>query len=378
MLPRDPVQDGRAASPLELFFDLVFTVAVAGSSAGLYAVEATGDLPRALLAYAMVFFTIWWAWVNFTWFASAFDTDDWLYRLTTLVQMAGALVIAAGAGPAMSSLDFDLVTIGYVVLRLAMVAQWCRAAIANPAFRTVAWRWAGGIVIVQILWVARMLWAPEGWGLATFAVLAAVELAIPPLAQLRRHIPWHPHHVAERYGLFTLIVLGESVLASASAVIDATHSARHLAPLATMAALALVLAAALWWVYFARPMHSHLDTLGSAFAFGYFHYVIFGAIGAFSAGVEVMVRATAGEAPFGPPATVGTVAIPVAIFALGVWWLALRATLTGLGNGIVLALIALVAASPWANLGLAPAAAAMVALVILLEVAPGQPRLGRR
>jgi low temperature requirement protein LtrA len=377
MIPRDPEQDDRASSPLELFFDLVFTVAVAGSSTGLALAETSGDMPRAVLAYIMVFFTVWWAWVNFTWFASAFDTDDWLYRVTTLVQMAGALIIAAGAHQAMANLDFDLVTKGYVLLRVAMIAQWVRAGLNSQGFRQVAWRWAGGVGIVQVLWVARLYLVPQRWGLVSFAALVACELAIPPLAQWRRHIPWHPRHIAERYGLFTLIVLGESVLASASAVIEASQASHHLWALLTMAAGGLVLAACLWWIYFARPMHQHLDTMGSAFAFGYFHFVIFAAVGAFSSGIDVMIQQVEGSGPLSPGGAAATVGIPVAVYAAGVWWLALRSTLTRRGNAIALGLIAAVVASPWLGVGILPAAAAMVALVVLIEMARYVPALKR-
>jgi low temperature requirement protein LtrA len=222
-----------------------------------------------------------------------------------------------------------------------------------------------------------MYWAPAAWGVWTFIALVALELAIPPVAQWRRHIPWHPHHIAERYGLFTLIVLGESVLASATAVIDATQSSQHLTALLTMAAGGLVIAAALWWVYFARPMHQHLDTLKSAFAFGYFHYVIFAAVGAFSSGIDVMVQAVEGKGPLGPVAAAGTVAAPVAVFTLGVWWLALRTTLSRVGNAAVLGLVAVVLGSPWLGWGIIPAAAAMVAVVVVLEVAQRVPALRR-
>ncbi|MCI1748433.1 MAG: low temperature requirement protein A [Acidipropionibacterium sp.] len=112
MRPRDPSEQHRAASPLELFFDLVFVVAVSFSSQTLHHMEADGHLGAGILGYLMVFFAIWWAWMNFTWFATAFDTDDWLYRVMTIIQMAGVLILAAGTVPAMEHHDFTVVTIG--------------------------------------------------------------------------------------------------------------------------------------------------------------------------------------------------------------------------------------------------------------------------
>src|SRR5476649_1997941 len=82
----------RTSSPLELLFDLTFVVAIA-SLTGELAHGLLGGHPGAISAFLMVFAAVWWAWINFTWFASAFDVDDALYRVLTLVQMAGVLVL---------------------------------------------------------------------------------------------------------------------------------------------------------------------------------------------------------------------------------------------------------------------------------------------
>src|SRR2546429_9727277 len=96
MRPRDPHEAGRVASSLELFFDLVFVIAVSAAGAQLHHALSDKHIADGLVSFAMVFFGIWWAWMNFTWFATSFATDDWLYRLLTIVQMSGVLVLAAG------------------------------------------------------------------------------------------------------------------------------------------------------------------------------------------------------------------------------------------------------------------------------------------
>src|SRR4051794_31325905 len=96
MTGRSGAEPHRAATPLELLFDLCFVVAVAQASGALRHALGEHRPGHAVLGYAAVFFAIWWAWVNFTWFASAYDTDDVPYRLTTLVQIGGALILAAG------------------------------------------------------------------------------------------------------------------------------------------------------------------------------------------------------------------------------------------------------------------------------------------
>ena len=112
MSGRDPGETHRASTPLELLFDLTFVVAVAEAATQLEHALAAGHAVHALAGYAVVFFGLWWAWVNFTWFASAYDTDDVAYRLLTLVQMAGVLVFAAGIPAAFQHFDYATVVAG--------------------------------------------------------------------------------------------------------------------------------------------------------------------------------------------------------------------------------------------------------------------------
>ena len=85
--PRSPHEPHRVATPLELFFDLVFVVAIAQAASGLHHAMAKATRAQGLTGYLMVFFAIWWAWMDFTWFASAYDCDDLPYRLTVFVQI---------------------------------------------------------------------------------------------------------------------------------------------------------------------------------------------------------------------------------------------------------------------------------------------------
>jgi low temperature requirement protein LtrA len=175
----------RTATPLELFFDLCFVVAVAQAAAPLHHSIAEQHVADGLRGYLMVFFAIWWAWMNFTWFASAYDTDDDVYRVTTLVQIAGALVLAAGVEDAFAKADFRVITVGYVIMRLALVAQWLRAARADPPRRRTAIRYAIGVVVVQLLWLLWLvLLADSGLRMTTFVALALAEVAVPVWAEL--------------------------------------------------------------------------------------------------------------------------------------------------------------------------------------------------
>lgn len=94
-----PLDEDRAASPLELLFDLTFAVAIAQIAAELTTRLEAGRLADVVFPYSAVFFAIWWAWMNFTWFASGYDNDDAVYRVLTMLQMAGVLILAAGYRP---------------------------------------------------------------------------------------------------------------------------------------------------------------------------------------------------------------------------------------------------------------------------------------
>ncbi len=260
MVARHPGEAQRTSTPLELLFDLCFVVAVSQAAACLHHALAEGHPGSGVLNYLLVFFAIWWAWMNVTWFASAYDTDDGLYRVTTLVQIAGGLVLAAGVTPAAQTHDLTVITVGYVIMRLAMVAQWLRAAKGDPPGRKAALFFAGGIAVVQAGWICRLA-LPQSLFLTGFAVLAACELLVPVLGERLAPTTWHPRHIAERYGCFTLIVLGESVLSATMAIQTGLAAHEHVRGLAWLAIAGLVIVFSMWWLYFDQPAHQHLTSL---------------------------------------------------------------------------------------------------------------------
>ncbi len=322
MRSRDRGEHHRVATPLELLFDLCFVVAVGQVAAALHHALAEGHAAHGVTSFAMVFFAIWWGWLNFSWFASAFDTDDVPYRLATLVQIAGGLTIAAGVSSAFDG-DFRVIVAGYVLMRLAMVVQWLRAARSEPGCRPAALRYAAGIVVVQVLWIAR-LWVPGTAGAVGFVVLVLVELAVPVWAESNGGTTWHPHHIAERYGLFTLIVLGEVILSATNAIKEGTAEPGHTGALISLAAAGLVLVFSMWWLYFDRPGHARLvrrPTMFTSMSWGYGHYFIFASAAAVGAGLEVAVAYDTGTLHLGGVAAALPTTVPVAVFLLSVWLL---------------------------------------------------------
>jgi low temperature requirement protein LtrA len=374
MRPRDPAQPHRTASTLELFFDLVFVVAVSIASAQLHHALSHGDFVHGITSYAMVFFAVWWAWMNFTWFATSFDTDDWLYRVTTIVQMGGVLVFAAGIPAAFEEGDFTIPVLGYIVMRIAMVAQWLRASRGAGELRSATRRYALGIAAVQVLWVLFLLIPSGPVQIVAFVVFALIEVSVPVFAEYRRQTPWHPHHITERYGLFTLIVLGESLLASANAIIDASHELESLVPLISISVLTLVVTASLWWVYFWPPHHRAITTFGRSLRYGYTHYLVFAAAAAFSAGIEVELDVLTGESHLSSVAASFTVTIPIAIFLLGIWWIAIRENADRVVNTLIPLGALLVLLDPILPIPVAVTAGVLVVIVVVLVLRPPVPQ----
>jgi low temperature requirement protein LtrA len=315
MAGRDPTEAHRAATPLELLFDLCFVVAVAQAAGALHHDLVAGEIGHGVLSYLIVFFTIWWPWMNFTWFASAYDIDDVAYRLLTFVQITGVLVVTAGIPSAFEDLDFSIMVVGYVIMRIALVGQWLRAAYEDPAGRGTTLRFALGISIVQVAWALRLGLGSE-WGTITFVALAVIELAIPIWAERSGRVtPWHPGHVAERYGLFTIIVLGECVLAASTAVQLAIAAGGVSAGLIGVAFGGLLLVFSLWWAYFKHPADVDRDQpIGAVFAWGYGHYLVFGALAALGAGLQVAADSTHQLPELADPGVAMTVALPLVIY----------------------------------------------------------------
>ncbi|WP_328676868.1 low temperature requirement protein A [Streptomyces sp. NBC_00322] len=364
-------EEHRAATPLELFFDLCFVVAIAQAGVQLVHALAEDHVGDGVLSYVMVFFAVWWAWMNFTWFSSAYDNDDALYRVVTLVQIAGVLILAAGVTRAFEDHDFLVVWLGYIVMRIALTSQWLRAArSASGAERTMALRYAGGVILCQIGWSA-LLFAPEsarGW---IFLVMAIAEMCVPAYAEKDFHTNWHPHHIAERYGLFTIIVLGETIAAATIAVKSGVDENEALGDLLPIAGGGLLIVFAAWWIYFVVPAHDRLTSSKEGFLWGYGHYGIFASAAAIGAGIEVAVEQAVGTAHISTTAASAAVTVPSAVFMLLVWALHARYFKVGTAQQLILpvtaaAILACTFAGDWAVLAAGLVAAAAVAAGVTL------------
>jgi low temperature requirement protein LtrA len=330
MSGRDPFAQHRVATPLELLFDLTFVVAFGVSASEFAHLLAENHVGAGLAGFAFATFAVCWAWINFSWFASAYDTDDWVYRLTTMLQMVGVIILALGVPQMYASIaegkhvENQVMVAGYVVMRIAMVFQWLRAARQDPQRRAACLTYAATITVAQIGWIGIIIARTSvRVTLLLVVIMTAVELMGPWVAETRKGgTPWHAHHIAERYGLLAIIALGVGVVgtvASLSAVVGAQGWTMD-AVLVAVAGTGLTFG--MWWVYFGVPaselLHVHRER---PFAYGYLHIVVFGSIVATGAGLHAAAYSIEHHTKLGSVATVLSVAIPVAVYIVSVYLL---------------------------------------------------------
>jgi low temperature requirement protein LtrA len=233
---------GRKVTWLELFFDLIFVAAVSQVAEPLrehYSVVG-------LLRFAPLFVLIWWAWTGHTVFSTRFDTDDVIQRGLTLAQMFAVAVMAANAKDALDSRSSAGFAAAYAAVRFVLVAQYFRARHV-PEARPLTTRYLAGHGTAAVLWLASALVpAPERfwlWGIAFAIDLGTPWLAVPHSVR----VPPDAAHLPERFGLFTLILLGESVVA----VMQGMESQEDWTPAAAMSAfLGMGILFLIWWWYF--------------------------------------------------------------------------------------------------------------------------------
>jgi low temperature requirement protein LtrA len=173
---------------------------------------------------------------------------------------------------------------------------------------------------VQVLWIARLA-VPPSWYVPSFLLLVGLELLVPVLAEARHgYTPFHPHHVAERYGLLTIIVLGEVILSSVQAVqgVLGGEGAGVTWSLAALIAGGLLTVFSLWWMYFARDNAAILDNPRSVWLFGYGHLPVFASIAAVGAALAAAVDVVEGQADAGTRPIALALAVAVSVVSLTV------------------------------------------------------------
>ena len=295
---KESEQEHRHATWLELFYDLVFVVAVSQVAHNLYAdVTISG-----FFSFIFLFIPIWWAWIGTTFYANRFDSDDIGHRLLMGVQMLAiaALAVNVHHGLGETSAGFAL---AYAAGRAVLVVEYFRVAKHIPLARGLATRYGTGFALAASLWlVSAFVPIPLRfvlWGFGLF-VDFATPLITPKSLQLEL-LP-HQEHLPERFGLFTIIVLGEAIIA----VVDGVSEQQWDTKSAISAVLGFSIAFSLWWIYFENISGSALRSAGSVgrieiyqvWLYGHLPLVI--GLSATGVGVEHIIASEAGNALSSP------------------------------------------------------------------------------
>ncbi len=323
MRGRDPHEEHRVATPLELLFDLTFAACFGLAASDLASVLAAGHYRAGLIGFGFASLAICWAWINFSWFSSAYDTDDWVFRVVTMVQMIGVLVLAAGLPRMFASversghIDNSVMVLGYVIMRMALVFQWVRAAKGDAARRRVCLTYAATISVAQVGWVVQIavrLSSPVAITLGV--ILALIEMMGPVLAERQDGgTPWHAHHIAERYSLFTIVALGEGVVGTVAALSVVVERQGWTLNALLVGIAGMGLTFGMWWAYFLEPSAKILQRHRErALGWSFMQILIVTSIVATGAGLRVAAGFLGGAATLSGVATVLAVAVPVAMY----------------------------------------------------------------
>jgi low temperature requirement protein LtrA len=337
MAGRDPHESGRAATPLELLFDLTFVIAFGAAADELAHFLAEDHVSEGIVAFAFTVFAVSWAWINFTWFASAYDTDDWIYRLTTMVQMLGVIILAIGVPDVFESMledghvdghvgghmgghmDNQVLVLGYVVMRVPMVLQWFRASRQDPERAATCRVFIATLVVSQVAWVALALVETT---ISVFFLCALpillVELAGPVVAeQVHGGTPWHAHHIAERYGLMVIITLGEGLIGGAATLSALVSTSGWTADVVVLGLAGVGVTFGLWWTYFVVPsgaiLHAHR---GRGFVWGYGQILVFASVVAVGAALHAAAYRLEHHSLLSDTQTVVAFVVPLSVYAL--------------------------------------------------------------
>jgi low temperature requirement protein LtrA len=239
------VESGRKATWLELFYDLIYVVVIARLVHTLAHHAESHLTVGALLEFIVLFIPVWWAWTGHTLFANRFDPDDTPQRLLTLVQIFCLVLLAS---------SIDGVFVGgafyfafyYALVRGLLVLMYWRVHRNAPHLRHVTKPFLVGFTVGVALWLISLAFSGVAqfalWGLALL-----VDFLTPLLARkILSEISVHRHHLPERLGLLTIILLGESV---AGLVVGLDNEPWQWSALLTVTG-AFVLMASIWWLYF--------------------------------------------------------------------------------------------------------------------------------
>lgn len=237
---------------LELFYDLIYVAAISVTAHVLAHSHHGAIAPDTLLKYILIFIPLWWAWTGFTVYVNRFGKDDTVQRIAYFVQMAFVIVMAASI-----NLDFGsyylAFMLGYVGIRLSTVAMYVRSWLQKDGEPRRISRYLGLCFLGGALISFSSVFVP---GDAKFIILYLgifTDILLPLLGRKRVlvHMPVHHPHLMERYGLATIILLGELILV----IVNGLREGHVGGEIVVSALLGFGIAVSIWWHYFESSEH---------------------------------------------------------------------------------------------------------------------------
>jgi low temperature requirement protein LtrA len=288
-------EEDRKVTWLELFFDLIFVVAIAQ-----LAHNFSEDFSLVGLAkLGALFVPVWWCWIGATFYDTRFDNDGLVDRLITLMQMAITASLAANIHHGLDS-SFVGFTLSYIAFRGVLIGQYLHAGYHVPQARLLTNWFALGFTISLVFWVASVF-VPFPWRFILWGLGIIIDFATPLSAGQRvARVPPNMAHTTERIGLFTIIVLGESIVAVVGGVSELAWTPTSVA----IALLGLSIAFSFWWMYFdtvdESPLHGmRAGKMKIALTWLYSHLPLAVGLTATGVGVEKMIRSLGNDAARG-------------------------------------------------------------------------------
>jgi low temperature requirement protein LtrA len=272
---------------LENFYDLIVAIIV---------YQLSRDLNQdvsiyGFLGFVALFIPVCWSWIGVTFYSTRFETDDLIHRLLMLLQIGAAVFMAVSVpdGLGKNSVWFAL---SYAIMRTILVIEYLRTRRHVPAARQLTTRYSIGFSIAAGIWFAS-IFVPPTFRLFLWIIGLGVDIGTPLLfaRQLSVQFAPHIHHLPERFGSFTIIVLGISILGVVNGIADHNWTV----PSIISAGLGLGIAFSLWWIYFDTVDGSEIRALGENKQIGiyvtwlYIHFPLIIGFTAFGVSIEHVV-----------------------------------------------------------------------------------------
>lgn len=279
---------------MELFFDLVFVVAVFRLGQLLLGDPSV----HGVLVFVGLLGAIWWLWFSLSYFADLFDDDRPLSRLVQLVAMLGVLALAASLFGRVADYSGRLAVL-YGLLLALLTAMYAAVGLIDLEAREFCYWNAAGFLCGAALWFASLLTpTPARYGMWGVALVVNAIIS-GPLAYARvRHAPTQTSHMPERFGLFTIVVLGETVLADVNGI----GATGWKPPAVAIGIAGFVVGSGVWWVYFTatydmeagnRVLRAGRGAIVRSYLYAYGHLLVYAGIAAAGIAIEFEAQETA-------------------------------------------------------------------------------------